>query len=239
MNFNNFFGLVRVINLNTRLDRRTEMGEQLHGIGLSFDSPNVRLFEATKPEHADGFESAGAHGCFMSHLAVLREARDAGASSVLILEDDLNFCEDFSGRFEAVANALTGGAWGMLYGSYFLREPLENIKSPCIQVHPSMLVGTTAFLAINGPHLAALVAYLESMLTRPPGDLQGGPMHIDGAYCWFRRSHPEVITWLANPALGFQRSSKTDVHRLRWFDRLAWLSWLMVKVRRLRNRMSD
>ena len=234
---NTFFGRVAVINLKTRADRREEMSEQLQGIGLSFDSPRVELLEATKPQHAGGFESVGAHGCFMSHLAVLRQARDQGVSSVLILEDDLNFCERFSEKFEFVARFLTSEPWGMLYGSYFVSEPLKTSSAPCVQAPSQRLIGTTAFLAISGKHIPALVTYLEAMLTRPAGDPQGGPMHIDGAYCWFRRSHTDVITWLAHPALGFQRASKTDVHRLRWFDRVAWLAWLIAKVRRLRNRL--
>lgn len=234
---NTFFGRVAVINLATRVDRREEMSEQLRGIGLGFDSPNVQLFVATKPQHAGGFESMGAHGCFMSHLTVLRQARDQGLSSVLIVEDDLNFCERFVEKFEAVAGFLASEPWGMLYGSYFLSEPLAHSSLPCVQARPQMLIGTTAFLAVSGQHIPALVAYLEAMLARPPGDPQGGPMHIDGAYCWFRQSHPDVITWLANPALGFQRASKTDVHRLRWFDRIAWLAWLIAMVRRMRNRL--
>jgi hypothetical protein len=237
LTLNTFFGRVMVINLETRVDRRAEMGEQLRDIGLGFDSPNVQLFQATKPQHAAGFESVGAHGCFMSHLTVLRQARDQGVGSVVILEDDLNFCERFSEKFDTIARFLKSEPWGILYGSYFVSEPLEHSALPCVQATSKLLIGTTAFLAISGQHIPALVAYLEAMLTRLPGDPQGGPMHIDGAYCWFRQSHPEVVTWLCNPAVGFQRASKTDVHSLRWFDRVAWLAWLIAKVRRLRNRM--
>ena len=234
---NTFFGRVVVINLAPRVDRREEMAEQLGSIGLRFDAPNVQLFEASKPQHAAGFESVGAHGCFRSHLTVLRQARDQGVSSVLILEDDLNFCERFHARFETLANFLKNESWGILYGSFFVNEPLKHSGLPCVQARPQVLIGTTAFLAISGQHLPALVSYLEAMLTRPPGDPQGGPMHIDGAYCWFRQAHPEVVTWLCNPSLGFQRASKTDVHSLRWFDRIAWLAWLIAMVRRLRNRL--
>lgn len=237
LEINTFFGRVVVINLQTRVDRREEMSEQLRGIDLGFESPRVQLFSTTKPQHAGGFESVGAHGCFMSHLTVLRQAREQGLSSVLILEDDLNFCERFSEKFEAVARFLAREPWGMLYGSYFLNEPLTHSSLPCVQAPSQQLIGTTAFLAINGEHIPALVAYLEAMLARPPGDPEGGPMHIDGAYCWFRQSHPEVVTWLATPTLGFQRASKTDVHNLRWFDRVVWLTSLMTRVRRLRNRL--
>jgi len=44
-------------------------------------------------------------------------------------------------------------------------------------------------------------------------------MHVDGAYTWFRRTHPTRRTWVALPELGHQRQSRTDIHPLRWYDR--------------------
>lgn len=234
---NTFFGQVHVINLRSRADRRAEMLAQLGRIGLDFDSHQLGLFEASKPLDAAGFPSVGVRGCFMSHLAVLRHALRAGASSVLILEDDLNFCEDFRSKFNAVAGTLESHDWGMFYGVYVLEDPLIGSGAALTRVDPQRPIMTTAFVAVNGQHIAALVDYLEAMLERPPGDAQGGPMHIDGAYGWFRQSHPEVSTWLATPPLGFQRSSRTDVHPLRWYDRGVGSAWLAALLRRWRNRM--
>lgn len=234
---NTFFGRVYVINLKTRVDRRAEMEEQLRNIGLSFDSPNVSIFETVKPVDPAGFPTAGARGCFMSHLAVLRDARDRGVKSALILEDDLNFCQNFPSRFSTVAGFLEVRAWGMFYGSYFLSKPLEHSDLPCIQADPQRPLVTSAFLAINGRLIETLVRYLEAMLTRLPGDPQGGPMHIDGAYCWFRQAHPEVLTFLPGSPLGFQRSSKTDVHALRWYDRVNWSASMISTLRHWRNRL--
>ena len=106
-------------------------------------------------------------------------------------------------------------------------------------VEATLALSTTAFVAVQGRHLAALVPYLEAMLARPPGDPLGGPMHIDGAYCWFRRAHPGMATWLTNPPLGYQRASRTDIHTLRWFDRRTWSAALVAGLRRLRNRWQD
>jgi len=234
---NTFFDRVVVINLKARTDRLGEMREQLQRIGLRLDSPGVQVFEAIRPDSAAGFESVGAHGCFMSHLTVLRQALQAGVGSLLILEDDLNFCDRFPERFDALATFLSQQDWGLFYGSYFLHEPLAQTERPCVQLEPATLIGTSAFLAIRGAHIAALVAYLEAMLNRAPGDALGGPMHIDGAYCWFRQSHPEVLTWLSSTPLGYQRASKTDVHALRWFDQMAWSARLVASLRRWRNRL--
>lgn len=232
-----FFDRVYVINLSSRPDRRREMQSQLERIGLSLDAPGVRLFETSKPDDPAGFPTLGARGCFMSHLAVLREARDKGLASVLILEDDLNFCDDFAAKFGAVAACLDGSAWGLWYGSYQLDLPPPLSAAPCVRVGPALAIGTSALLAVNGPQIAPLVQYLEAMLRRPAGDPAGGPMHIDGAYCWYRLAHPEASTWLATPPLGFQRSSRTDVHALRWFDRAGWVRHLAAGFRRLQNRL--
>ena len=234
---NTWFGAIYVINLKSRVDRRLEMKAQLQRIGLDLELPPIVLFEAVRPDVAAGFPSVGARGCFMSHLAVLRDARARGLTSLLILEDDLNFCEGFASKFAAAASRLDGTDWGMFYGSYCLSEPLQHSDLPCVKADPLRLIGTSAFLGIKGKHLDALIQYLEAMLARPPGDVHGGPMHVDGAYCWFRQSHPEVPTWLASTALGYQRSSKTDVHELRWYDRTSWSARLVSALRRLKNRL--
>lgn len=232
-----FFGQVHVINLRSRPDRRAEISAQLGRIGLSLNSRQVHLLEASKPLDRAGFPSVGARGCFMSHLAVLRHALKTGASSVLVLEDDLNFCDDFRSKFNALAGTLEALDWGMFYGVYVLEDALAGSGPALTRIDAQRSVITTAFVAVNGPHIASLVDYLGAMLDRSPGDPRGGPMHIDGAYGWFRQSHPEVSTWLARPPLGFQRSSRTDVHALRWYDRCFISARLVSVLRRWRNRL--
>ena len=60
-------------------------------------------------------------------------------------------------------------------------------------------------------------------------------MHVDGAYTWLRRNYPQLTTRLAVPQLAYQRASRTDVHALRWFDRLAGARQLTAAARVLRN----
>jgi len=174
----------------------------------------------------------------MSNLQVLREAREKKLGRALILEDDLNFCEDCVRRFNAVAAFLETVDWGMFYGTCQVNQSLQNSGAPWVKVDSGLDVGTTAFVAFNGRRIDALVQYLETILPRPMGDPHGGPMHVDGAYCWFRRSKPEVSTWLAVGGSGFQRSSPTDVNSLRWCDRASWSAAMVAGLRRLRNRIA-
>ena len=68
------------INLNKRTDRRAEIEEELNKFELPFER-----FEAIE---TTGF---GIWGCGLSHLAVLKLAKERGYKNVLILEDDFTF----------------------------------------------------------------------------------------------------------------------------------------------------
>lgn len=218
------FESIYVINLRSRGDRRREMAEQLAAVGLSFDSPQVRLFEAVRPDDAGAFPSVGARGCFMSHLGVLRDA--VGKTNVLILEDDLDFAEGI------VAPRIPMG-WGMFYGG--ARHAIAPAGLLTLTA-PEDVIGCSHFLAISGAVIPRLVTYLEALLSRPAGDPAGGPMHVDGAYARFRADNPDVQTYLATPELGFQRPSRTDIHALRWYDSTPLLRQLVNLARRVRAR---
>src|SRR5689334_3561173 len=86
------FDEVRIINLVDRDDRRREMSQQLERLGGI--SGNASFFEAHRPVSRGEFPSIGARGCFESHLAVLSGARDSGAQTLLLLEDDFEFTRE-------------------------------------------------------------------------------------------------------------------------------------------------
>ena len=73
------------------------------------------------------------------------------------------------------------------------------------------------------------------MLERQSGDSAGGPMHVDGAYSWFRCAHPALLTLASLHQLGTQRASRTDIHDLRWFDRWRGARFVAQRLRRLRR----
>jgi hypothetical protein len=92
-------------------------------------------------------------------------------------------------------------------------------------------------IGFNASVVPRVVAYLEAILGRTGGDPAGGPMHVDGAYSWFRRDNPDVVTRLVLPQLGFQRRSRTDVHDHRWHDRTPLIAQALTVARRLGNRL--
>ena len=58
-----------VINLEDRTDRRAEMEQQLRRVGWQ-----AAFVAAIRPVDAGDFPSVGARGCFLSHLATLKQA---------------------------------------------------------------------------------------------------------------------------------------------------------------------
>jgi glycosyl transferase family 25 len=232
-----YFQQVYVINLPHRQDRRREMAEQLEKIGLQWDMPGVRLFEAVRPEEPGEFPTIGARGCFLSHLGVLRDATERKLDRILIFEDDLNFRPEFSAQMPKVIEALSSTDWSIFYGGYEMMPPPQfGGDQAVLSVLPGDAIRTTHFVGFRGPAIGEIVSFLEDMLARTAGHPNGGPMHVDGAYGWFRNESPARTTLVALPQLGYQRSSSTDIHARRWFDRLPGVrhgtSWL----RRVRNK---
>lgn len=216
------FDRLYVLNLPDRADRRREMAGELARIGTGFGDPRVRLFPAVRPADSGGFPSTGARGCFLSHLAMLRDARDSGANHMLILEDDCDFAAGFDRLLPAALDQLDLLGFDIFYGGHDPIERPEDIRaaSPLTLADSATPVRTTHFIGFGRAAIAALIPYLEAMLLRPPGSPEGGPMHVDGAYNWFRAARPDMVAWLASPQLGHQRPSRTDIAPPGPLDRL-------------------
>lgn len=72
----------------------------------------------------DWMHTPGAYGCLRSHVEVVRAARAAGASSVLIFEDDAVFDPHFKEKFAAFVQELPDD-WDMLFfGALHKDEPV-------------------------------------------------------------------------------------------------------------------
>lgn len=229
------FDAVYIINLPSRTDRRSEMQDELARVGLSLISPGVILFPAVRPTDAGPFPTVGARGCFLSHLGVIEQAVEHGFSNILILEDDCNLADTFILRTKQFFSVYKDQPWGFFYGGTLTRTLTLQSKDGFADVpFDSPLMGSHC-MGINGPVLGPLAQYLRDILQRQSGDSMGGPMHVDGAYSWFRREHCQVTTILTQPQIAFQRSSKTDIHSLKWYDRISSMTSIVNKFRKIKN----
>ncbi len=230
-----YFDKIFVINLPSRADRRKEIDHQLRRLGLSLLDERVVLFPAVRPNTAGSFPSIGAHGCFMSHLGVLRMAQSHGLNNILILEDDCDFSKHAKKQTPQLVAALQQIDWALFYGGALNTFEAQPLGHDLQLVNASAGLMGSHCIAVSERVVPQLVAYFEAMLKRPAGSPEGGPMHVDGAYSWFRKEHPELISVIADPEWAFQRSSATDVHEQRWFDRILLLRKIIALLRKIKN----
>lgn len=191
-----YFDEIRVINLANRKDRRASMLRELDRIGLGNDR-RVAFFNAISFADAGAFSSRGARGVFHSQLAILEEAAQRG-HSVLILEDDVDFVD-------GARDYTLPRHWAIFYGGYYAKNPNDLQASDIVGAH---MMGFSAEIV---PKVASYLRSINCIGIHPP---------IDGAYVWFRRANPDVVTLFAKRPLGNQRPSRSDIAELHFYDRL-------------------
>ncbi len=219
-------GVIFVINLEHRRDRRIEMRKQLASIGWQ-----AEFFPAIRPSDAANFPSIGARGCYISQLSVLKTAKDKRVNWLIILEDDVNFVSGFRDHWKAAMATLETKNWSIFYPGHVL----DNLPKGLSLLAPSTEVLCAHFVMINGKAIPIIVEGLETIMSRPNGHPLGSPMHVDGAYSTIRKHNPSLSTYIYSPTLGYQRPSRTDIGELKWFDRMRVLRPAVSFARRIRG----
>lgn len=233
MNLIKCFERAYIVNLPERADRRREMFEELGRAGLRDNAERIRCFRAVRPDDAGAFPSRGARGCFLSHLGIIEEALRDGLGNVLIMEDDLRLDPRVRDAPPAMCDRLESSEWHFAYLGHVESPPPAN---PPHWLETKQPLATTHCYALHGSVLARVRDHLVACLQRPSGHVLGSPMHIDGAYSLFRQFNPDVITLLAAPSLGGQRSSRSDIYPNKWYDRLPLTRTLAGLARGIKNR---
>lgn len=189
---NTHFGGVFYINLERREDRRVEIEKELEGAGLQFERFNA--FDR-KP---------GIVGCGLSHLAVLKEARDRGLPNVLIFEDDFEFLvnkEEF---------------WTKINTFFDMRIPYDvlmfsyNIESSTPFNDLVCIVGaatTASAYVVNSYFYDALIELYEENF--PLLESTGKHWIYANDQIW-KKLQPKARWYAFNTRLGRQRGSYSD-----------------------------
>lgn len=204
-----------VINLPERSDRRQGAAKELQKLDLAFTPNQLELFPGIRPVETGGFPSIGAQGCFLSHLQILRQARQDHLMNVLIIEDDLLIHRAFQPVESSLIEALSQQAWDM---AYFGDSTDRPVVQPVAWQRLDHEILTTTFYGVHCQIFDRLIAFLETLMMRPSGHPDGGPMHLDGAYNVFRRQHADIITLQTNCGLVAQRSSRSDIYPSAWYE---------------------
>ncbi|MEP2533663.1 hypothetical protein [Shimia sp.] len=228
------FDRVYIVNLAHRADRRTETVAEFDQIGVAIPNDKIQFFEASRPSDKGAFPSIGSLGNFMSQTRVLKDALDRGLNRVLICEDDLHLNALPEQTVASVLHDLQTTDWSVAALGYL--EP-ETPPADHTGLSP-WTTGTrgTQFWAIQGAAIREFHDYLEQVRIRPSGHPQGGSMFFDGAFNMVRTQVPGIMFRIATPCLAGQRASRTDIHDLRFFDRVEPFRTVAGAFRKLRNR---
>lgn len=230
-----YFGKVYIINLRERTDRRKATIKELKRHGISSDSNQVEFYLTERPTEQGEFPSIGVRGCFTGHTNVMRLALEQKLDRVLVMEDDIAILDAIKTHGLDIVQRLQTVDWDIVYFGYL--RPQQPPQGSILVPYNERTQGGH-FYGINGKILPRLVEFLEGCMTRPAGHPEGGPTFRDGGFNLFRKFNPDVKTYLALPNLAVQRSSRTNLHKLKWFDRLPITRPLIEQIRSLKNNLA-
>jgi hypothetical protein len=227
-----YFERTYVINLPDRIDRRQGTEHEFKRIGMEIPSEKIRVHFGARPEQQGEFYSLGAKGSFYAHRAALRRARKSGLNNVLVVEDDIGFNYCDPRVIGAALEQIGSMEWDVIYFGYM--EPPSPAGSELLIPWSGKTIGGH-FYAVNGHFFDEMIAYMDACEARPAGHPEGGPVSRDGAYNLIRQLKP-VKTFIMNPSLAGQRSSRSDIAP-RFFDKVKILKPLVTLGRRIKSKV--
>ncbi|NJL48523.1 MAG: glycosyltransferase family 25 protein, partial [Leptolyngbyaceae cyanobacterium SM2_5_2] len=225
------FAKTYIINLPERLDRKRGIERELKGIGSGLTPGKIELFPGVKPEDTKGFPTKGVLGCYLSHLEILKEARDQNLENVLVIEDDLAISKRFNRIAKQLSSRLESLEWGIVFLGFFPYKGLKLVdyyQSSSGQAESSKIslissnypTQGTHFYAVNHKAYDRVIEFLEDLLEqrsnnpdlREKLDLgEFDPAYIDTAYFLFKVKNPDINIFNVSPNLGWQRDTRSDV----------------------------
>lgn len=229
-----------LINLPERKDRLRRVSSEFARIGWSIGAGGVQIYAARKFADRAGFPSAGARGCFCSHMDCLQNAMRHGQPNIILLEDDISFATCLPTLTSSILSQLRTIPWDFCYLGHEKTGNIDRASSRTSEVKLVPYSGDilqSHWVMVNGRILARLAAHLERVASGREGDQEYGPMPIDGAYNIFRRNNSDVHTLISVPKLGWQLSSRSDIAP-RYFDNWRLVRPVAAGIRQLKYTMT-
>lgn len=180
--------LVTLINLDRSEHRRIQMAQRLEEMGLAYSRlaavdgkarwaellPSVDVYTFERNVGRDVMP--GEIGCYHSHLQAWRTLVDSGCDTLLVLEDDVVFGDDF---LQALREALTHrDRWDMLnFNKIRAKQPVRQaqIGPYSLNAYMGPLTGMGAYLISRDTALRLLPSMLPITL---PIDLDLDRVHL-------------------------------------------------------------
>lgn len=169
----NYIDQIYVINLKHRKDRWRNCVKQFkkHNIRnyQRFDAVKVPFHKITDAEKKnyhiqDENYICGQHGCRISHLNAIKQAKHKKYKNVLILEDDFVFSSNFIQKLIQILTSIDNASIevNMLYlgFSIFMKHPYENTSIPNLKKLKNGF--TSHAYIVNEKYYDVLISAIES-----------------------------------------------------------------------------
>jgi GR25 family glycosyltransferase involved in LPS biosynthesis len=202
-------------------------------ISIDHEQVNIPLAPIVTENH--GFPSNQVYGNFLSHLEILKTARDQNAQAVLILEDDAIFTKSLRNpkTQKKLVENLAQKEWDMAFLGHPADKKFYGNNLGLLETKEEFKWAHCYAVSAHG--LPALIKFLEESMERPRGHPLGGKMYIDGAFSLYRRLNASAITLAHYPTLSIQRGSPSGIAKASWYDSNNYLSQTLSIIRRIRD----
>lgn len=195
----NYFDRVVLINLDRRPDRLWAFNEQLKEKGWPFKEPErIRGCDGDRvPKPVNWNHGNGTYGCLRSHNRVLEDAILDGVSSILVLEDDAQLCDNFTAEVQKFLENVPSDWEGLMLGG----QHMNISNDPPVPVSPGVVrcvnCQRTHAYAVRGHYMEDLY---KAWVTR-----WGHCDHIMGPM------HRNYKVYAPDPLLIAQAAGKSDI----------------------------
>jgi glycosyl transferase family 25 len=233
MTLYDYFDRIAIIHLPNRRDRFQALTIELRDMGIDIRQSKIQIPHAPVPNDWSGWPSRGVYGNFLSHLGILKQALRDGLKTVWVLEDDAIFSRRMRREQQVLVEKLKEREWDMCFFGHSLNRELSEHPTGFVRP-PADFIWAHCY-AVHARVLPRLVAYMEQALVLPAHHPEGSRLYIDGAFTLFRRSNPDVVALVYNPALSIQKGSPSSLNDPNWFDTMAVTRPLVSLARRARD----
>lgn len=154
--FNALFDKTYLINMASRPDRLQRSKKRLEDLGIVYK--RFEAIDGKTIEHHPHLKT-GEVGCYISHLNILKDAKQNNYQSILILEDDVVFENNMLEKFYSGYKHIPDD-WEMIYLGANHNQPPTRINEYVVECNHAF---TTSAIIIRGSVLERLLAESRNM----------------------------------------------------------------------------
>jgi len=195
---NEYFDWIVCINLDKRLDRWKKVSKIFNDLNLKVE--RISAVDGTKEPKKYNLKP-GELGCLLSHLNVIKIAKKTNKKNILILEDDVEFCQDAVSLFFEYEKELPNWDWLYLGGNHALNNKYMSPLNCPIQI-------TDHVYRVREIYSTHSYAIKETIYDDIINIIENANRPLDVAYS---NLHPKLETYLLRPSLTWQYNDYSDI----------------------------